>query len=126
MAYGRKWKPSKSKAREFAKTMSEIEEFCVENNIGYSKNSDSYYFCVNGQEYRVSNHTVAASNRGAFNEFGEQIRELYHPDGEEDGIIYITAGKTRIREIYEAAKAGKKMDRRGNVIEQEGSEVELD
>lgn len=117
MAYGRKWKPSKLKAREFAETMTEIEDFCIENNISFSRKNDSYYFCVNGQCYRVSNHTVDASNRGAFNEFGEQIRELYHPDGEEDDVIYITAGKTRIREIYEAAKAGKKMDRRGNVIE---------
>lgn len=99
------WKPSKSAAREFAAKMNEIEKFCEENGT------------INGQKYRVSNHTVAASNRGAYNVEGEQVRGLYHPNGEEDDTIYITASKTRLIEIYTALKAGKKLNRRGKVID---------
>lgn len=113
--YG-KWKPSKEKAREFAKQMEEIDEFCRENGIKQSMSSDSYYFVIDGQPYRVSNHTVAKSNAGAFDRNGNQVRDLYHPEGELDDVIYITAGKTRIMDIYNNLKAGKKLDRRGNVI----------
>jgi hypothetical protein len=112
MAY-RNWKPSKTKAREYAQKMKEIEEFCSENGIHQSSRGDSYYFTIDGQAYRVSNHTVEASNRGAFTEFGEQIREKYHEDGERDDTIYITAGKTRIMDIYNDLKAGYELDRRG-------------
>ncbi len=108
-----KWKPSKTAMREFAEKMREIDDFCDKNNIIQSRNSDSYYFCLNGQNYRVSNHTVEASNRHAFNEFGEQTRELYHEDGERDDTIYITAGKTRLIEIYNNLSAGYELDRRG-------------
>ena len=111
MAY-RKWKPSKSQARAFAQEMEEIAEFCVENGISQSRSGDSYYFTIDGKRYRVSNHTISASNRGAFDELtGEKRRELYH-----DGIseeIEITAGKTRIREIYNDLKAGYELDKRG-------------
>ena len=112
----RKFKPSKTKAREFAAKMNEIDDFCRENAIERSKSSDSYYFTLNGQKYRVSNHTIATSNRGAYNEFGEKIREKYHSDKEEDDTVYITAGKTRIIEIYTDLKNGYKLDRRGNRI----------
>lgn len=111
---GYRWKPSKTRAREFAKTMDEITDFCNEHGIIQSKSSDSYYFRIKGQEYRVSNHTVAASNAKAFDEMGNRVRESYHPDGEEDDVIYITASKTRIREIYSDLKAGYALDRRGN------------
>lgn len=57
------------------------------------------------------------SNRGAYNVEGEQVRGLYHPNGEEDDTIYITASKTRLIEIYTALKAGKKLNRRGKVID---------
>jgi len=114
--YGRRWKPSKAQAQEFAKKMDEIDEFCVKNGIKSSMSNDSYYFTIDGQNYRVSNHTVARSNAGAFDEFGNKKRDLYHPEGELDGVIYITAGKTRIMDIYNNLKAGKKLDRRGNVI----------
>lgn len=114
--YFRKWQPSKTKIREFAKKMDEIDNFCNENGIIQSRSSDSYYFFLNGQEYRVSNHTVYQSNRKAINCFGERVREEYHPNGEEDGVVYITASKTRIIEIYNNLKAGKKLDRRGNII----------
>ncbi len=109
------WTPSKEAAREFAQKMDEIAEYCRENGISQSFNGDSYYFTLNGKQYRVSNHTVKASNSAAFDwNTMEQKRRVYHPNGEE-GLVCITAGKTRIREIYEALKAGKELDRRGNV-----------
>lgn len=60
MAFSRRWKPSKTKAREFASKMKEIEEFCMEHGISQSRSSDSYYFTVDGRQYRVSNHTIEA------------------------------------------------------------------
>lgn len=114
MAYRYKFKPSKTQAREFAQKMDEIDEFCKTHDISQSRTSDSYYFTLNGKNYRISNHTIAASNSHAFNEYGEQIRELYHDDFEDDDTIYITAGKTRIMEIYNDLAAGYELDRRGN------------
>lgn len=113
MGYGYKWKPSKSKAREFAKQMEEIDMFCREHGIRQSNSSDSYYFQINGQRYRVSNHTIEASNRAAYSELGEQLREVYHPDGREAGTIYITASKTRIIEIYNNLVSGYELTARG-------------
>ena len=113
---GYRWKPSRTAAREFAEKMQEIEDFCRENGIHASRSNDSYYFTIGDQDYRVSNHTVEASNRRAFTEEGEQVRELYHEEGERPDTVYITAGKTRIMEIYNDLKAGKKLDRRGNVV----------
>ena len=107
-------RPSKAEAREFAAKMREIERFCEENNISASASYDSYYFEINGQYYRVSNHSVEASNRHAYDPFtGEQVRGLYHPYGREDDVIYIHAGKTRIIEIYNDLKAGYELDGRG-------------
>ena len=87
--YGRKWKPSKAKAREFTQKMDEIANFCIANGIEQSRAGDSYYFNICGKSYRVSNHTVEASNRSAFDEFGQQTRELYHEGGRLDNVIYI-------------------------------------
>ena len=112
---GYRWKPSKSKAREFAAKMDEIREFCDANGIYYSANMDSYYFTMRGEKYRVSNHTVEASNRGAYNALGEQVREKYHTAGEYNREHEITAGKTRIIEIYNALQEGRTLDKRGNV-----------
>lgn len=109
----KKWQPSKKAKREYAQKMNAIDEFCRENGIEQSRASDSYYFMINWQKYRVSNHTIEASNRAAFDEFYEQKRELYHPDGRDDDTIYITAGKTRIIEIYSDLKNGFSLDRRG-------------
>lgn len=114
--YKRKWTPSKTTAREFANTMEKIKEFCDKNGIGYSKSCDSYYFRLNGVDYRVSNHTIEASNYRAYDEFGNQIRDLYHPEGREKNTVYITAGKTRIMDIYNDLKAGYKLNKRGNRI----------
>lgn len=84
MGFGYRYKPSKTQIREYAEKMDRIDDFCRENNISKSANSDSYYFEINGQKYRVSNHSVESSNRGAYEEgTHEQIRELYHPEGRE-------------------------------------------
>ena len=114
MAYGRKWKPSRAAAREYAQTMSDVQAFCDEHGIRYSGSMDSYYFTVNGKEYRVSNHSVEASNARAVNDLGERVRDAYHPEGRKNDVIYIHAGKTRIREIYEDLAAGYQLDGRGN------------
>lgn len=109
-----KWKPSKTQRTEFALKMREIEDFCKKNDIYKSISGDSYYFYINGVKYRVSNHTIEASNRKAFNDFGEQIRELYHD--EYDDCVCYTAGKTRIIDIYNDLKNGYSLDKRGNRI----------
>lgn len=109
-----KWKPSKSAARDFAANMDEITSFCAENGISASRNNDSYYFTIAGKRYRVSNHSVEASNAKAVNWLGEQVRDEYHPGGREDDVTYIHAGKTRIIEIYNDLKAGYTLDGRGN------------
>ena len=111
----RNWKPSKAAAADFAAKMAEIEQFCRDHQISQSLSGDSYYFTIGGNFYRVSNHTVAASNNAAFDDMGNQIRELYHEAGEK-GMICITAGKTRIIEIYKDLEAGHTLDRRGNRI----------
>lgn len=110
-----KYKPSKAEAKAFAQKMEEIRDFCVLHNIDYSISMDSFYFCLRGTAYRVSNHTVEASNRGAFSELG-QTRELYH-DGRNADTIYIHASKTRIIEIYTSLLTGNQLDGRGNAIQ---------
>ena len=50
----RKFKPSKSAKREFARKMDEIREFCDDNCISYSNSMDSFYFTIGCQHYRVS------------------------------------------------------------------------
>lgn len=119
MGYKYKKTFSKSAKREFAEKMKEIEAFCDKNGIQRSKNNDSYYFSINGLEYRVSNHTVEKSNQGAYDTFGIKTRELYHPEGRLNSITYIHAGKLRIIEIYNNLKAGYKLDGRGNRLDKE-------
>lgn len=108
------WKPNKDQARDYAEKMKKIDDFCKENDIYVSISGDSYYFNIAGQDYRVSNHTISKSDEGMFNEFGEKIRDSYHTNNK--NVICITAGKTRIIDIYNNLKAGKKLDKRGNVI----------
>lgn len=112
----RNWKPSKSAITEFKRQMEEIYDFCKENGIIESNTSDSYYFTINGQKYRVSNHSIEASNANAYNWVGEKVREIYHKNGREDDTIYIHASKTRIIEIYNNLKNGVKLDGRGNPV----------
>ena len=125
MGMSYRWKPSKNQKMEFAKKMREIDEFCREHGISSSSTKDSYYFSINGQKYRVSNHTVEASNRGAYNWLGEQVRDKYHEDGRDDNTIYITASKTRLIEIYNDLLNGYKLDGRGNRVNQKEEEIEL-
>ena len=106
-----KWKPNKKEKEEFKRKMEEIDIFCRENNIAQSLAGDSYYFQIDGKNYRVSNHTIEASNKAAYNDWGEQIRPLYHKEDDEE--IQIIAGKTRIIEIYNDLKNGIALDRRG-------------
>ena len=102
---GYKWRPSKKKIQEFKQKMNNIEEFCKEHDIQSSYNNDSYYFEIKGQKYRVSNHTVEASNEhGAY---------LYHPNGREKDTIYIHASKTRLIEIYNDLVNGYELDGKG-------------
>ncbi len=112
---GYRYKVSKTKAREYAQKMDEIDDFCRANGISHSLSSDSYYFTVDGIKYRVSNHTLQASDRGMRDSLtGEKLRDSYH-DNDHD-LVCITAGKTRIIEIYTALQTGAKLDKRGNVI----------
>lgn len=114
--YNRKWKPSRTAKREFAQRMNDVDAFCEENGIHQSRSSDSYYFTINGRRYRVSNHSIEASNAAAFDKMsGEQKRNLYHGKREED-TQYIHASKTRIIEIYNDLKAGYKLDGRGQRV----------
>jgi hypothetical protein len=108
------WKVSKAKTKEFAEKMNEIEQFVSQHNISASSSNDSYYFKINGIDYRVSNHSVRQSNAHAYNFLGNQIRDKYHEEGE--NIIEILASKTRIIEIYTALKNGQNVDKRGNII----------
>lgn len=118
MAYGRRrWKPSKEAAKEFAVKMREIEDFCDEHEIKQSSRGDSYYFTIGDQDYRVSNHSVEASNRGAYDELtGEMKRDLYHEGGRRKDTIYIHASKTRIIDIYNLLIAGVALDGRGHPV----------
>lgn len=113
MGYGRRWKPSKSSVAQFKKKMDEISDFCNEKGIIQSRGGDSYHFTINNQKYRVSNHTVEASNAAAYRD-GIQIRDVYHEGGKQEDIMYIFAGKTRIIEIYNDLEAGYELDHRGN------------
>ena len=103
-----KSKPSKTARREFAQKMREIDAFCDKHGISQSLSSDSYYFEINEQYYRVSNHSVEASYR---NSHGK-----YHCMGRLDDVIYIHACKTRIMDIYNDLAAGYTLDGRGNRI----------
>ena len=115
MAYGYKWKPSRTAAKEFAQKMDSIREFCIDHGISHSISKDSFYFCIDGKHYRVSNHSVESSNQAAYSDLG-QTRNLYHPDGRNDDTVYIHASKTRIKEIYRDILAGHSIDGRGNRI----------
>lgn len=113
MSFGYKWKPSKTKAKEFINKMDDIQKFCDENQIDYSSTMDSYYFTLNGVKYRVSNHTVEASNKSAYDELGRQVHRIYHEGGRQEDTVYITAGKTRLIDIYNDLKNGWVLNGRG-------------
>ena len=106
---------SKTAKRDFAILMSEITDFCKAHNIDYSSNKDSYYFELNGKKYRVSNHSIEASNNHAFNSDGVQTRRLYHAWDRDPDVTYIHASKTRLMEIYAALQDGYELDGRGHI-----------
>ena len=109
-----KWKPSKTAKKIFAQKMDEIDAFCVANGIDASASNDSFYFVLNGVNYRVSNHTIEASNKAAYDKItGQQIRALYHGSRRDADTVYIHASKTRIIDIYNDLKAGYVLDGRG-------------
>lgn len=113
------YKPSRTKRTQFAKEMKEIENFCNQTGIIASKNNDSYYFTLNGINYRVSNHTIEASNKATFDaDTGMYKRNLYHETKRKDDTVYIHAGKTRIIDIYNDLKSGYKLDGRGYKIKE--------
>lgn len=99
--YNKKWKPSKTQIKAFISEMKDIEEYCRENDISRSTTSDSYYFTINGQKYRVSNHSVESSS--------------WH-NGRLEDTIYIHASKTRIIDIHKNLLQGYKLDGFGNII----------
>lgn len=103
---------SRTAKREFAEKMDTVQSYCDNNSISYSSSMDSFYFSFNGLKYRISNHTIAKSNAGAFDEYGNQIREKYHNSDNE--MICIFAGKTRLIEIHQKIINGIKIDKRGN------------
>lgn len=111
----RSWEPSKKKLREYAQQMAEIDAYCNEHGISQSASSDSYYFSHNGINYRISNHTRAASNAKAISWTGEQVREKYHTEANAPDVD-IFAGKTRIIEIHKAILAGHTLDKRGYIV----------
>ena len=106
-----KWKPSKTAIREFKEKMDVIGDFCRANGISQSSTSDSYYFTLNGVDYRVSNHTIEASDRGMYDQNGNKIRGSYHSNDKD--LVCITASKTRLIEIYNDLKSGYQLDKRG-------------
>ena len=113
--YRNNWKPSRTKAREFAKTMDEIQEYCDKNHINYSSSMSSYYFEINKQKYRISNHSIETSNRGAYKD-GLKVRNIYHDAEREPDVIYIHASKTRLIEIHEKLLKGHRLDGNGFII----------
>lgn len=108
-----KYRPSRTKAREYAAKMDALQAFCDENGISYSSTMDSYYFRLKGQDYRVSNHSIESSNAAAYDWTGAKVRDTYHSAERKANIIYIHAGKTRIEEIYTDLKNGYELDGRG-------------
>ena len=113
-SYGYHWHPSRASRQAFAQKMDDIDSFCQQNGISQSSSSDSYYFTINGHDYRVSNHSPEASYA---NSHGRYHQNDGSGDRDKD-VTYINAGKTRIEQIYNDLKAGKKLDGNGNVKEE--------
>ena len=107
------YKRSKADRAEYARQMIQIEQYCERNDIDKSRMGDSYYFSHNKVSYRVSNHTIAKSDAGMFNDFGEKVRESYHNNDE--NVVCFTASKTRIIEIHKNIVAGLTLNKHGNV-----------
>ena len=113
-----RYKPTRKEVEEFKNKMNEVEEFLDKHpNVSASLSRDSFYFELNGQHYRVSNHSIEASNARAYDKWThEQIREKYHDDNRDKDTFYIHASKTRIIEIYNAIASGMKVNGRGQIV----------
>lgn len=57
-----------------------LTAFCKENGIKRSKRGNSFYFTIEGKNYRVSDHSADFSNRCRFASNGKKIRGKYHSD----------------------------------------------
>ena len=99
---GYKYKPSRADARDFAQKMKEIEEFCHDHGISHSFSNDSYYFVIGDVRYRVSNHTMQASDKGMYSQTGDKIRDSYHEHS--NGIVCITEQDKDCRDLYGAVR----------------------
>ena len=107
------WKPSKARMNDFKDKMATIETFCNKNNITTTRTNDSYYFIVNDQKYRVSNHAVESRNKTDWLGNVTNARGYALDDTRESDTIYIHAWKTRIIEIYKDLTNGYKLNGRG-------------
>lgn len=90
----------------------DVRRFCMANGIRMS-DSGSYYFELYGQKYRVSDHTVEESNRGAYNKKGIQRRKLYHPNGREADVKYIISSD--IEYVYLNLLNGNRVSSNGRI-----------
>lgn len=90
----------------------DVRRFCRANGIRMS-DSGSYYFELYGQRYRVSDHSVEESNRGAYDKRGYQRRRLYHPNGREADTIYILSND--IEFVYLNLRNGNRVSSNGRV-----------
>ena len=81
----------------------DIEDYCYKNRIKVCNNS-SYYFSINGMDYRVSDHRLATRPSSVKERFGN------------DKFYSIIADPLKIVEIHSALKKGKKIDVRGRLI----------
>jgi|LakMenEpi03Aug12_release.lakeMendotaPanAssembly.Ray.scaffolds.fasta_scaffold1369336_2 hypothetical protein len=109
MAY--KWKPSKSAINEYKEKKDRLDTFLKEHSeIISSTSKESFYFMIDDKYIRVSNHTIAKSDSGMLDEFGNMLRDSYHKT---DYDICVTASPLRLPEIYQDLKAGIKLNKRG-------------
>jgi len=92
--------------------MNDVRSFCKANGIRMS-GTGSYYFELYGQRYRVSDHSIEDSNRGAYDKKGYQRRRLYHPNGREENITYITSND--IEYVYLNLRNGNRVSSNGRV-----------
>ena len=107
--------PSKERRKKDA---IKLESFCRENAIIKSETGKSYYFSMAGKKYRVSNHTIADSNRGAYGKNGKKRRRLYHDAEADSNLICINVSKPdkNIYRIYNSLKRGAVVDAYGEVL----------
>lgn len=76
--------------------------FCKLNGITYSTSLDSFYFSLNGKDYRISNHSLEDSIKFSHGR--------YHTNKEQNkNLICIQADKSQLFKIYNKLKEGKEI-----------------